>query len=214
MAGITVEIWSDIVCPFCYIGKRKFETALEQFPQKHTVKVIWKSFLLSPGGVTNPTKNLNRFLAEHKGISEDEAKKLNEYVTQMAATAGLVYNMDKVIVANSLKAHRLLHFTKTTGKQNITKEVLFRSYFTDGKNIDDDSTLLQVIEPLGFPKEEISAILSGDRFLIDVERDVYEARQIGIRGVPFFLFNGSLAVSGAQSSEVFLNALNNVVNRE
>lgn len=111
-----VEIWSDVMCPFCYIGKRKFEQALEQFPEKHLVEVIWKSYQLSPNLKTDPGKNIHQFLAEHKGMEVAEARRLNEQVTNMAAKVGLVYHFDKAIVANSHNAHRFSHFAKKTWK--------------------------------------------------------------------------------------------------
>jgi predicted DsbA family dithiol-disulfide isomerase len=136
-----IEIWSDIVCPFCYIGKRRFEKALAQFEHRDEIEVEWKSFQLSPGLKSEPGKSIHQFLAEHKGISLDEARGMNDYVTQMAAQETLEYDFDKAVVANSLKAHQLIHFAKANGKQEEAEELLFRAYFTEGKDIDNPQTL-------------------------------------------------------------------------
>jgi len=202
-----VEIWSDVMCPFCYIGKRKFETALNQFPEKENVQLIWKSFQLSPDMKTNPEKNINQFLAEHKGISVQEAKHMNDHVTQLAAKVGLVYDFDKAIVANSFNAHRLVHFAKHHDKQNEAEEQLFKAYFTDGKNTDDIATLIQLGSAIGLDAATLKTALETNMYAEDVKADIYEAQQIGVRGVPFFVFNRKYAVSGAQESPVFLQTL-------
>lgn len=202
-----VEIWSDVMCPFCYIGKRKFEAALAQFPHKDNVELVWKSFQLAPELKTQPGKNIHQFLAEHKGISLDEAKGMNDYVTQMAKQVGLVYNFDKSVVANSFNAHRFGHFAKQYGKQNEAEELLFRSYFTDGKNIDDQATLIQMGAEVGLDSTALKTALESGAYTDDVRADIYEAQQVGVRGVPFFLFNKKSAVSGAQDSKTFLETL-------
>ena len=202
-----VEIWSDVMCPFCYIGKRRFETALAGFSGRDEVEIIWKSFQLSPGMKTDPTKNIHQYLAEHKGISLDEATEMNNYVSRMAAEAGLVYNFDTAVVANSFNAHRFSHFAKQHGKQNEAEEVLFRAYFTDGKNTDDYDTLCSLGEEIGLDASGVREALESGMYADDVLRDVYEASQVGARGVPFFVFNDKYAVSGAQPGHVFSEVL-------
>jgi len=202
-----VEIWSDVMCPFCYIGKRKFEAALNQFPEKENVQLIWKSFQLSPDMKTDPGKNINQFLAAHKGITLQEAKRMNDHVTQLAAKVGLVYDFDKAIVANSFNAHRLVHFAKHHGKQNEAEEQLFKAYFTDGKNTDDTTTLIQLGTEIGLDATALKTVLETDKYAEDVKADIQEAHQIGVRGVPFFVFDRKYAVSGAQESPVFLQTL-------
>ena len=202
-----VEIWSDIMCPFCYIGKRKFETALSQFSHASDVEIVWKSFLLSPDMKTAPEKNIHQFLAEHKDISIEQARNLNNQVALSARQNGLVYNLDKTIPANSFNAHRLSHLAKQHGLQDKAEEILFKAYFTDGKNIDDISTLIQLGVEIGIDENEVKTALENNSYADEVRQDVYQARQIGVRGVPFFLFNNKLAVTGAQDSSVFLNTL-------
>ena len=208
--SIHVEIWSDVMCPFCYIGKRKFEQALEQFPGNDAVEVEWKSFQLNPDMKTEPSKNINEYLAEHKGISLARAKEMNERVTAMAAEVGLTYDLGRAVVANSFDAHRLSHFAKKHGRQDAVEERLFKAYFTEGKNTADHGTLVSLAVEAGLNAEEVRAMLAGTEFSDDVNRDIYEASQVGARGVPFFVFDNKYAVSGAQPSELFLQVLNKV----
>ncbi|WP_294820334.1 DsbA family oxidoreductase [uncultured Flavobacterium sp.] len=202
-----IEIWSDIMCPFCYIGKRRFEQALEKFEEKDKVEIEWKSYLLSPEMVTDPTKNLHEFLAEHKGISIEEATEMNGYVGRMAAETGLEYNLDKAIPANSFNAHRLLHFAAEHGKQGEVKEALFKAYFTDGKNIDDSGVQLEIAASVGLNTAELAKAMGSEAYFQDVVMDIQEARNIDVRGVPFFVFNRKYAVSGAQEADAFLDVL-------
>ena len=202
-----IEIWSDIMCPFCYIGKRRFEEALATFEGKNDVEIEWKSFLLSPELKTDPNKNIHEYLAEHKNISLEEAKGLNDYVTNMAAQVGLTYNFDKAIPANSFNAHRFLHFAKKHGKQNEAEERLFKAYFTEGKNIDDAQTLLLLAIELELDANKLADAMNNGEFTNDVIADINEAQQLGVRGVPFFVFNRKYAISGAQESEAFTQTL-------
>jgi predicted DsbA family dithiol-disulfide isomerase len=204
---IQVEIWSDIMCPFCYIGKRKFETALSQFEGRDDIEITWKSYQLSPNMVTDSSKNINQYLAEHKGISLQEAARMNAYVTDMAAKEGLTYNFDKTVVANSFQAHQFAHFAKQYGKQDEAEEKLFLAYFTEGKNMDDDAVLIQLAAEFGLDTEALKAALENETYADEVLADIKEAEQIGVRGVPFFAFDRKFAVSGAQDSKVFLQTL-------
>lgn len=202
-----VEIWSDVMCPFCYIGKRKFEDALSKFENKDQIEVVWKSFELNPSLVTNPDKNLTEYLAESKGWSLDQTRQIQSQVLDMAKEVGLHYDFDKAVVANSFDAHRLIQLAKTKGKGDDAEERLFKAYFIEGKNTGDRETLVQLGTDIGLDSEELSKVLSSDAFADAVQRDKYEANQIGVRGVPYFVFNDKYAVSGAQASETFLGAL-------
>jgi len=207
LSKMQVEIWSDVMCPFCYIGKRKFEAALSQFVHKENIEVIWKSYMLNPEMKTDTNKNSIVALAEHKGISIEESKEMHKYVVEMATNAGLKYNMDKTISANSFNAHRLTHYAKSQGKQLEIEEKLFEAYFILGKNIDDTNTLIGLGESVGLSKETLVKVIKGNDYAEDVRKDVYEAQQVGVRGVPFFVFDRKYAVSGAQESAVFLQSL-------
>lgn len=207
---MTVEIWSDVMCPFCYIGKRRFEQALDQFDHKNEVAVNWKSFQLDPTTQTDPDTNIHEFLAARKGISLEQARAMNDRVTQMAAEVGLTYNFDKAVVANSFDAHRLSHLAKKYGLQDEAEERLFAAYFTEGKNTADCNTLVQLGSEIGLDPEEVRRTLNSNEFAEEVRRDIYEAQQVGLRGVPHFVINDKYAISGAQSPALFLEALNKI----
>lgn len=204
---IHVEIWSDVACPFCYIGKRRFEQALAQFPGRDQVTVSWKSFQLAPDLVTDPSKSIYQYLAERKGWSLEQARDINKHVVSMAAASGLQYQMDKIVVTNTRNAHRLLQFAKQQGKGDALKEALLNAYFCEGKNTDDKATLLALAQQVGLDENESRAVLESDRFSDAVDADIMEAQRIGVRGVPFFVFNRSFAISGAQESDAFLEGL-------
>lgn len=207
---IKIEVWSDVMCPFCYIGKRRLESALAQFPNQDQVEIEWKSFQLDPETKTNPNLSIHEYLAGRKGWSVEQAKQIGAQVADMAKTEGLNYQFDQAIVANSFKAHRFAHFAKTQGKGNEAEELLFQSYFTDGKNIDDTQTLVNLGTILGLHAAETERVLNSDEFTDDVRQDIYEAQQVGVRGVPFFVFNHKYVISGAQASDTFLGALETV----
>lgn len=202
-----IEIWSDIMCPFCYIGKRKFEASLNKFDNKDQIELIWKSYQLAPELKTQPNKSAHEFLAEHKKISIQEAKGMNEQIGEMAKQVGLTFNYDNMVVANSFNAHRFAHFAKQYGKQNEAEELLFRSHFTDGKNIDDYSILIGLGEELDLDATALKKALEDGSFTDNVKEDIMEAQQIGVRGVPFFVINRKYAVSGAQTDELFTQTL-------
>lgn len=202
-----VEIWSDIMCPFCYIGKRRFEQALSEFEYADDIEIEWRSFQLNPNMKTDPDANINEYLAESKGWSPEKAKQMNERVTKMAAEEGLEYNMDQAVVANSFDAHRLIQFAKTQEVGDQAEEALFTAYFTQGKNMADLNTLVQIAEKIGLNKRDARAVLESDQFSNAVKHDMQTAKGMNIRGVPFFLFNRKFVVSGAQQTETFVKAL-------
>lgn len=202
---MTIEIWSDIVCPFCYLGKRKLEKALNGFEHRDSIKLVYKSFQLMPHIKTEPGLSINEFLAREKGMSLEQARQMNAYVTEQAAAMGLVFSLDHAIVANTFQAHRLLHYAKSEEKQAETKERLLKAYFSEGKNIDDRHTLVQLAKDIGLTNPE--KVLASDEFALDVREDVQESRRFGVKGVPFFIFDRKYAISGAQEVDVFTNTL-------
>ncbi len=209
-----VEIWSDIVCPFCYIGKRKFENALKDFAQKDKVEIVWRSFQLDPEMVVVPGQSVHEYLGKRKGTTVAEGKKMNDSMSAIAKKIGLVYNFDKAIINNTLDAHRLLHLAKKNGLQNETKEALFAAYYTDGKNIADIASLVDIGERVGLNGIEINTMLQSDEYVNEVQLDQIYAQQIGVQGVPFYVFNDKYAVSGAQPTDVFAQVLNKVWEEE
>ncbi|MCH4823378.1 DsbA family oxidoreductase [Gramella lutea] len=205
-----VSIWSDVRCPFCYIGKKKFEDALEQFPNKDKVEIVWKSFQLDPSLKTDPHTSMLEYFIEAKGVSEEQALQMFSGATKMAEEAGISMNLQEGILANSFKAHRLIQFAKTRNLGNEIKEILFKVHFEDGKNIDDISVLLEVATSIDLDAEEVKQVLNSDAYAYEVKQDEMEARNIGVRGVPFFVFDDKYAISGAQPVETFLQTLETV----
>ncbi|TND08654.1 MAG: DSBA oxidoreductase [Bacteroidetes bacterium] len=199
------------MCPFCYIGKRRLETALETFEEKNSVEITWKSFQLDPEMKTEPGKSINQYLAERKGWTIDYAREMNAHVTQMAEEAGLHYDFDRAVVANSFDAHRLIQLAKKHGKGDLAEERLFKAYFTEGKNIADTGTLVACGKEIGLDAGETEAMLRSDAFSEEVKNDIAEAVRLGIRGVPFFVFDRKFAVSGAQPEDVFRQALQKAI---
>lgn len=207
MEKIKVEIWSDIRCPFCYLGKRRFEAALEQFQYKDEVIVEWHSFQLDPYLVTQPGVSVFDHLAEVKGISRQQSVQAHEQIVVQGKQLGIQYNFDKAVVANSFHAHRLTHLAKLHGRQNETEELLFIAYFTDGIDISDLDSLTKLGIQAGIPADVVRSAMNSEDFSDNVAMDEAYARELGIMGVPFFLFNEKLTVRGAQPEETFLRAL-------
>lgn len=202
-----IEIWSDVMCPFCYIGKRNFETALEQFSNKNGIEVEWKSFQLDPSLPEVQDSNYTDYLMVSKGLGRPQVEGMLNNVTQMAKGVGLEYDFDRAVMVNSFKAHRVLQLAKTRGLGDAAEERLFRAFFTEGRNIADDDTLLELGKEAGLNETEIRSSLSDERYSDMVKQDIQEARAIGVTGVPFFVFNRKYAVSGAQPPQAFLQTL-------
>jgi predicted DsbA family dithiol-disulfide isomerase len=202
-----VEVWSDVMCPFCYLGKRRFAKALAEFPNRDDVEIIWKSFQLNPSLRTDPAISVTQYLAREKGLDERVAEQMNDRVARMSRQDGPIYNFDDVVVANTFDAHRLIHFAKERGLQDQAAEKLFSAYFTEGKNVDDRATLIELGREIGLDSAAVTAALESDAYVAEVNADIEEARQLGINGVPFFVFDRAYAVSGAQDTDVFKDAL-------
>ena len=198
-----IEIWSDVVCPFCYIGKRKMEKALEKFPFKDQVEIEWKSFQLNPDQVTDPTLSTLKHLSQSKGWTMSQTRQITSNVVEMAKVESLTFDFDKAVVANTNRAHQLIHLAKEIGQQNQMKELLLQSYFTEGKNVDDLDTLVTLGQKVGLEKDRILEALNSNEFSSAVDEDIYESRMIGVRGVPFFVMDRKFGISGAQPDEVF-----------
>ncbi|MDB5258593.1 MAG: oxidoreductase [Chitinophagaceae bacterium] len=202
-----VDIWSDIRCPFCYIGKRRFEEALSRFEHKNEVEVTWHSFELDPSMKTQPNKNPLEYLAEIKGQTLQWSEQMHDQLTGTAAAAGLTFNFAQCVVANSFDAHRLIQFAKTKSLGDQAKERLLRAYFTEGLNIHDHPTLLRLGIEIGLIQEEVDHVLQTNAFTEEVRNDEATAQRLGIRGVPFFVLDQKYGVSGAQMPDTFLDAL-------
>lgn len=202
-----VEIWSDVTCTFCYIAKRKFETALTQFKDRDKIEVIWKSFEIAPGFITNSKKYFPEFLAELKNVTLEQSKNMIDDVSNSVKKDGLEINLHKAIPANTFNAHRFSHFSKSHHIQDKAEQSLFEAYFTRGMNIDDVSVLTQLGNEIGLDPILVKTTMESSNYTDEVRQDIYEAKEAGITGVPFFRFNSSVSLSGAQDSMVFLETL-------
>ncbi len=202
-----VDIWSDIRCPFCYVGKKKFEAALEQFPNKENIKVTWHSFQLDPDLKTQTDISSLDYFKKAKGISEAEAKGMYQHVDNAGKEVGINFNFDDQKVANSYRAHLILQLAATKNLANEAEEAFFKAQLIEGKNIDDEATLIEIGKSISLTEEEIKAALQSDDLKFAVSQDMTQAKQMGISGVPFFVINDKYGVSGAQPTTVFTEVL-------
>lgn len=203
-----VEIWSDYQCPFCYIGKRRFEAALEKFTNKNEIEVIYRSFELDPNAQRDYDHDVHHMLSGKYGMSREQAIKMNEDVARQGQTAGVTFNFNSMKLTNSFDAHRLTHYAAGQGKAKEVADLLFKAAFTDAEHIGDHATLADLAAQAGLDKEAVLEMLAGKEYSSEVRSDEQEAARLGIRGVPFFVINRKYGISGAQSSEVMLDALN------
>lgn len=202
-----VDIWSDIRCPFCYVGKKNFEKALANFPEKTNIEVNWHSFQLDPKMITEVDKNALENFSERKGVSISQAKEMYNHVNNAGKMAGIDFDLEGQKVANSYKGHLLLQFAATKNLANEMEEELFKAQLVEGKNIDDEDVLVEIGKSLFLNEEEIKAALHSDDYKFAVSQDISLAQQMGINAVPFFVINDKYGVSGAQPSEVFQEVL-------
>ena len=204
-----VEIWSDIVCPWCYIGKRRFETALAEFEHADEVEVRWRSFELDPHAPFRRSGNMAEHLAGKYGMSVEEAAGRLESMDRMAAAEGLGYDLARTQGGNTFAAHRLLHLAYEHGSDTgaAMKEALLKAYFVDLQAISEPDVLIDVAAGVGLDPDEVSELLESDRFAGEVRRDEAEAAALGCTGVPFFVFDRAFAVPGAQDADTFLATL-------
>lgn len=207
---LKIQIWSDIMCPFCYIGKRRLENAIDQFGHQDSIEIEWKSFQLDPNFIASEGDNLAEHLAEKYRKDQEWALESLKNTAQTAANSGLEFHFEKVIMANSFNAHRLLHLAKQQQLGSELKELLFKAYFTDGKDVNDTETLKELAIKAGLEAQTIDSVLTSDTFDKEVQQDILRAQQIGVQGVPFFVFDNKYAVSGAQYEQTFLNVLEKV----
>ncbi len=204
-----VEVFSDVVCPWCYIGKRHMEQALEQFPHADQVSVTYRSYQLSPDTPKDADGTLTEMLSKKYQVPLEQAQAMNDRVSGVAAETGLDYHLDQAHPANTFDAHRLLHFAAEHGKQAEMKERLLASYFTEGKRIGDTDVLVGEAEAIGLDGAAARAVLDGTDYTDDVNSDLSLAQAFGISGVPFFVIDRKYGLSGAQPAEVIRQALEN-----
>jgi len=201
-----VEIWSDIACPWCYVGKRRFEAALAAFEHRDEVRVTWRSFELDPGAPAEAGRQAAH-LARKYGRTPEQAQEMLDAMTATAADEGLSFRFDLMRAGNTFDAHRLLHLAKERGVQDAVKERLLRAYFTEGEAVGDRDTLVRLAAESGLDADEVRAALDEGRYVGAVRADEAEAQALGIRGVPFFVVDRRYGVSGAQPADVLRQVL-------
>lgn len=202
-----IEIWSDLICPWCYIGKRRFEAAISRVGTIPDFEITWRSFELDPSAPTHLTETLEQMLARKYNVSVQQAREMNANVTQIAAQVGLTYQLSKARPGNTFAAHRLIHHAATLGVGDKLTECLMRGYFCESLAVGEHEALAQAATNAGLDFDESLAVLTTDRYAKEVRADEQRAAKLGIRGVPFFLFNGKEGVSGAQPVSVFEEAI-------
>jgi predicted DsbA family dithiol-disulfide isomerase len=202
-----VEIWSDIACPWCYIGKRRFEKALAQFEHRIDVEVIWRSFELDPGAPPSYEGSQAELLAKKYGVPVEQARAMNQRMTEEARKEGLEFRFDISKPGNTFDAHRVIHYADTVDRRDAVVERFFRGYLGEGAAIGDADTLVRLGADAGLEAGAVRTVLRTDAYSLEVREDEARARRFGISGVPFFALNERLGVSGAQTPDVLLAAL-------
>lgn len=209
-----IEIWSDFACPFCFIGKKRFEEALGEFLYKDDVKVIYKSFLLDQNAPKKSKLTALEQLSQSKGISLKDAKSMYNNVANMAKTVGLNYNIDKIVPTSTLDAHRLLKWAETKINVSTLIDKLYEAYFIKGFNLSDKNTLVKISEEVGLNSKEVFEVLSGNLYTKEVMNDIEEASKLGVSSVPTFIIDRKAGLSGAMKKEIFLDLLNKSYNKK
>ena len=207
MPSMKIEIWSDVACPWCYIGKRRFETALAEFEHRDSVEVKWRSYQLDPTLPEHYDGTELEYLSTRKGLAPQQVAQMFQHVTEQAKGEGLDYRFDSVVVANSFTAHRLIHLAAAHGKQDEAKERLLSDHFEHGKDIGSREYLTSLALDLRINRDEVEELFTTDKYAADVRSDFEEGRALGISGVPFFVIDRKFGLSGAQPAETFAAAL-------
>lgn len=204
---LTIDVWSDVMCPFCYMGDALLAQAMAPFAHKEQVEVRYRSYQLMPGLPTDGEMNATEILVKAKGIPRAQAVAMNQQVEARAAEVGLEYHLDRALVVNTRSAQRLSQFARTEGKQHAFMQRLFRAYFTEGRNVGKYDVLADLAAEVGIDRARALEVLETGGFDAEVAADQDQAKALGIRSVPFFVLDGKYAVSGAQPVEAFRKAL-------
>ena len=205
-----IEIWSDVVCPWCYIGRARFEKALAQFDGRDEVEITWRSFQLDPDAPQEYPKSINHWLVESKGIRLEQAQGLHDRLAEMGQAEGLDYRFDLVRTGNTFDAHRLVHLAARQGLASEMTARLQRAYFTEGQAVGDLDTLVKLAAEVGLDAAEARRALEGGAFAAEVRADLRHAEEIGVTGVPCFVIDEKYAITGAQPDNVILRALDHI----
>jgi predicted DsbA family dithiol-disulfide isomerase len=204
---VIIEIWSDIVCPFCYIGKKKMELAIKNLKAENQVEIIWHSFQLDPNFPTDTSISTNEYLVQRKGYPQDQVTMITTLLIEQGKDYNINFQFEKARSFNTLNAHRLIKWAKEYGKDNELKEALMLNYFTKGVDLSITDSLISIVEQVGLNSTTAKQILETNQYQDDVQSDINQAQKLGIRGVPYFFINKKASISGAQNNKVFENTL-------
>jgi predicted DsbA family dithiol-disulfide isomerase len=213
MQKVKIEIWSDMVCPFCYLGKKKIEKAISKFDAHNQVEIVWRSYMLDPDFPKDTAILSTQILVQKKGISESQLKGMYQHLESNGKNYGINFNFDKALSFNTLDAHRIWHWSKKFQKQNEWKEAIMNAYFTDGKDLSSKENLIELASSIDLDREGVAEILNSEAYAEDVEKDIYQSRTLHIQGVPYFLINEKAIISGAQDDKVFENVIKTALGR-
>lgn len=203
---MVIEVWSDFMCPYCYLGTRMLKSALAEFPHRNEVDVVWRSYQLDPAIKTDPSIDVYQFLAR-KGFDRATAMRAHEELREKGARQGIAFAFEKTVVANSFNAHRLMHFARERNCQERAHDALFQAHFTQGRNLDDEGTLIAIGTEVGLDAGELARVLRSDAYADAVRAEVQEARDLGIEAVPHFMLDRNHEVIGAEGSALLLQTL-------
>lgn len=208
---VTIEIWSDVVCPFCFVGKRKIEQAIARLGVEQQVELSWHSFQLDPEFPLNKSMSTSAYLSERKGYPADQVTAMQQHLEVNGKNYGIDFQFNKALSFNTFDVHRLIQWSKTFNKSNELKEAFMLAFFTNGLDLSKQENIIAVVEKIGLDGKAAEQILSSQQYKTEVENDIKKAQALGIRGVPFFLINAKEAISGAQDDQVFENALSSAL---
>lgn len=208
---VTIEVWSDVVCPFCLVGKKKLEQAIEKQNAQNHVEIIWRSFQLDPEFPADKAVPSIKNLTERKGYPAEQVVAMCGQLTESGKPYGIDFNFDDALTFNTLDAHRLIHWAKETNKSHDMKEALMTAHFSLGKDLSEDTELASVAKSIGLDSTKAIELLASDKYTTEVAADIAKAQNIGVRGVPFFLIDGKQGISGAQSDAVFDDAIKDIM---
>lgn len=203
-----IEIWSDIMCPFCYMGKKQLDKAIERLPYRDQIEIVWRSFELNPDIAYIPGKSVTQYLSEIKNMPIEDVQRMQEKLVLQGKELDIDFNFDQAPISNSHNAHKLIHIAQKQGKAHDVKEELFRRYFSEGANIEDLTVLNDIAAKMGVDLSQwnLNPYTSGE-LEEEVKRDIYEAHQVGARGVPFFVFNEAYSLSGAHGADTLYKVI-------
>lgn len=202
-----VEIWSDVMCPYCYIGKKVFENAISRFSHAGKIDVVWKSYILDPSIPTGGKQDRYQYMLDVEGVTREEVIASQQELGEQAKSVGITYNFDSIVFSNTRDAHRLIHLANKYNQGSMAEDLLFKAFFTDGLDVSDKNVLLNIGKKLGLDETEVSSVLDSDMYEEDVRADIQEAERLGLEFIPYFWFDRKSVVTGVVTEDDFVRVL-------